>query len=259
MLKVKDRTESYIRWIVGKGEVDFWKDRWWGEEKLGDLVDVSSSLSVREAVTNFTWKDQVCSILNANEIMKIQSMGEVINSEADRSVWAVNACGNFSLKSAWEGIRIKKNVAGSLRFIWHPCTPLKLSFLSWRMLHKRLPVDDYLIRMGFQLASKCNCCSQPQIETVEHIFVTSLTAKTVWVYFEDILGIQTTGSSIHTKITAWWLCKFRSPCHKAVIVVFFNSICWEIWLSRNRWRYENQTKRAAHRSLLMCKTLFMPL
>ena len=33
MLKVKEQTEKYMKWIIGKGETGFWKERWWGDGK----------------------------------------------------------------------------------------------------------------------------------------------------------------------------------------------------------------------------------
>ena len=38
VLKVKNRAEACTKWIIGKGDVNFWKDRWCGEERLNDFA-----------------------------------------------------------------------------------------------------------------------------------------------------------------------------------------------------------------------------
>lgn len=40
-----------------------------------------------------------------------------------------------------------------------------------------------------------------------------------------IARIETSVTSICTKVVTWWLCKFRSPCRKAIMVVLLNNIC----------------------------------
>lgn len=52
MLKVKEQTEKYTKWIIGKGETDFWKERWWGDGRIADLIDSPNcdKLTVRETI-----------------------------------------------------------------------------------------------------------------------------------------------------------------------------------------------------------------
>ena len=123
-------------------------------------------------------------------------MAKVINEDDDKCVWTASSNGSFSLKSAWEEIRRKKNVIGSSKFIWHPCVPLKWSIITWRSLLKSLPLDDCITKRGFQLAFKCNCCLSPQVETVDHVFANSDTAEEVWNYFKAMIGIQSYSSSL---------------------------------------------------------------
>ncbi|XP_059285588.1 uncharacterized protein LOC132039055 [Lycium ferocissimum] len=55
---------------------------------------------------------------------------------------------------------------------------------------QKLPVDDVLARMGISIVSNWSCCSQPQQETLEHIFLTGDYAAAVWKVFTDAAGIQ---------------------------------------------------------------------
>lgn len=46
-----------MKWIIGQGKVSFWKDIWWGDDKLINLVsnDVQQDCSVKTALKNNDW------------------------------------------------------------------------------------------------------------------------------------------------------------------------------------------------------------
>lgn len=125
---------------------------------------------------------------------------------------------------------------GFVKNVWHHVVPLKWPFLIWRALQKCLPVDEYLINKGFQLASKCGCCVNPQLEIIIRVFVNSDVAEQVWNYFKDIFKIHSMGNLLSHKINIWWLQKVRSPCYKAILSLIPNAICWGI--NRNNGKYE---------------------
>lgn len=93
-------------------------------------------------------------------------------------------------------------------------------------------------KKGFQLASMCSCCESPTIETIDHVFVSSETARNIWRKFEDKLHLNCSSNSLDLKLSEWWLSKVRSPCHKELLSFIPVAICWELWKSRNRARYE---------------------
>lgn len=35
---MKEVTEAAMKWVVGEGETDCWRDKWWGDDRLCDLV-----------------------------------------------------------------------------------------------------------------------------------------------------------------------------------------------------------------------------
>ena len=78
--------------------------------------------------------------------MGIQAMDKFLDvNREDLCVWTCSSDGCFSLKTAWEGVREKKNVADSFQFIWHDIVPLKWSFISWRALQSSLALNDCLV------------------------------------------------------------------------------------------------------------------
>lgn len=95
-------------------------------------------------------------------------------------------------------------------------------------------------RKGIELASKCDCCSQPTWESFNHVFITSCGPRIVWQFFESLTGIHSSASTISARINEWWLMKFRSPCYRTLLKILPVCTCWEIWKARNYGRFEGK-------------------
>ena len=53
------------------------------------------------------------------------------------------------------------------------------------------------------------------------------------------MGIYCSTSSLHIKLSAWWMARIKSPCHKAILSLIPSCICWELWNHRNKGKFEN--------------------
>lgn len=59
LMKVKNIAETGMKWIIGKGDFDFWKDKLRGEERIVDLINsVQQPLTVKTALTSNAWQNQ---------------------------------------------------------------------------------------------------------------------------------------------------------------------------------------------------------
>ena len=96
MLKLKNATKECMRWIIGKGMVDFWHDRWWGDDKLTVNSYAHNSLTVKDALSGDI--DNVG--LNPNLIGAIKEMNGLLHNEEDIHVWIASMNINFSIKYA---------------------------------------------------------------------------------------------------------------------------------------------------------------
>ncbi|KAH6762745.1 hypothetical protein C2S52_020178 [Perilla frutescens var. hirtella] len=65
---------------------------------------------------------------------------------------------------------------------WHDGLTPTISIFLWHLMHGRIPVDVRLQSRRIHLASCCQCCVDPQIESIEHVFLWSESAKSVWAY-----------------------------------------------------------------------------
>ncbi|KAK6786192.1 hypothetical protein RDI58_014717 [Solanum bulbocastanum] len=61
--------------------------------------------------------------------------------------------------------------------------PFKVSFYSWRIWKKRLPIGKVLISNKIFDYVVCWCCNQGAQESIEHLFVRCSDSKTMWKDF----------------------------------------------------------------------------
>ncbi|KAL2497433.1 Uncharacterized protein Adt_22983 [Abeliophyllum distichum] len=106
----------------------------------------------------------------------------------DQIVWTDTSDGRFVTKSAWQLVRTGSTIQAIYRMIWSSTIPTTVSFFCWRLWQGLIPVDVVIQRrIGSHMASRCQCCSA--IETIQHLFIDSSTADTVWRHFADIFHI----------------------------------------------------------------------
>lgn len=84
--------------------------------------------------------------------------------------------------------------------IWVKGLPFKIAFFMWKVWKNKIPLDDFLRRLGYLMASRCWCCLNPKEETMSHVFFSSYTTKRVWNYFLSCAGISLENLSFHQSI-----------------------------------------------------------
>lgn len=100
------------------------------------------------------------------------------------------------------------------------------------MSREKLPLDDFMRRLGYLMPSKCWYCIQPKEESLQHLFFRSETARTVWSYFLSRAVIYLEGLSMHQAITKCWTAKV-CPRLKSIMQALPSCIVWELWKRRN--------------------------
>nr|GME14058.1 uncharacterized protein LOC109147873 [Ipomoea batatas] len=155
----------------------------------------------------------------------------------DRPVWKPTG-GDFTFKSAKKLMRQQRAAEGLWsRKIWAKGLPWKMSFLAWRVFKCKLPVDDVLIRMGFQIVSKCSCCVHPGSSSLNHIFGMGETARQVWDYFSKSMGLGIKVRSARHVCYEWWLKGIKNRMRKFVADRLPVLILWELWVNHTNCKY----------------------
>ncbi|XP_070021835.1 uncharacterized protein [Nicotiana sylvestris] len=156
----------------------------------------------------------------------------------DMPCWMLETRGYFSVKSAWEYTRRRDEPRIAYRMIWVKGLPFKIAFFMWKVWKAKLPLDDFLKRVGYCMPSKCWCCIQPDEESLQHLFFRSEIAKTTWKYFLSRAGITVEGLILHQAITKCWTANVCLRL-KPVMQSLPSCIVWELWKRRNSMKYSD--------------------
>nr|XP_027075960.1 uncharacterized protein LOC113699812 [Coffea arabica] len=149
---IRSLVEPNIRWCVGEGLVDFWKDRWALNEPLEDVVDGAEQphFLVSEFLTNEGWDEvRVGQWLPDSVISVIKDVPFDV-SQKDRLVWLPSTSGLFTVKSAWEVLRCGC-CFGEEEALLHVFVSGPIASEVWKRMSSRF---------GFQL---CNCTSMAAV------------------------------------------------------------------------------------------------
>ncbi|XP_027171611.1 uncharacterized protein LOC113771199 [Coffea eugenioides] len=236
---VRAITEDNIRWRLGEGFIDLWYDRWLFNEPLSSQVTgAPPHFLVAEFYTSTGWNtDRLLQVL-PRSIVNIISQTFVDPKLKDELIWAPSADGAFSVSSAWELVRQRRNTSLVCRGIWCPLLPLKMSYLAWRVLSDFLPLDDKLRSRGMAMVSKCDCCGNA-VESLNHIFLHGRLASAVWQHFFLACGIQWRSFSCVSSLLVVWFQSSSNGRLDHVRCVIPVVVLWFLWRSRNDARFGN--------------------
>nr|XP_027120329.1 uncharacterized protein LOC113737276 [Coffea arabica] len=241
LVAVRQMAEQNIRWCLGEGLVDFWKDRWVFNEPLESVVGGSDKphFQVAEFIARDGWDEQRLGRWVPGFV--VQAIKEVSHDVArkDMMVWVPSPSGDFTVRSAWEVLRQRRlrSVVDSL--LWPSVLPAKMSFLAWRLVRNFLPLDMTLSFRGLALPSRCGCCYLAE-ETLLHVFLTGPVASEVWRRVSGRFGFQLRNCSSMTSIFISWHFTSASSTKDHIRAVMPVVVCWFLWLARNQERYQGR-------------------
>ncbi|XP_075111542.1 uncharacterized protein LOC142181841 [Nicotiana tabacum] len=158
------------------------------------------------------------------------------SSQLDTPFWMLETRGHFTVKSAWDYLRRRANPRLAYKMIWVKGLPFKISFFLWKVWKAKLPLDDFLHKLGYSMPSKCWCFADPKEESLLHLFFTSNAARSVWTYFLRRAGIALDGLSLHQAIIKCWTAPVV-PRLNPVLQALPTCIVWELWKRRNSLKY----------------------
>lgn len=249
MIECRDLIEHQILWHPKMGSSLFWFENWTG---LGALFQIFLWHPKTIFVTppDFSCDESIHNIYDvvidgqrdeelASHILE-NIKPPVLQEMHDKPYWMLEIRGEFSVKSAWEYLRRRKEPCNAYRIIWVKGLPFKISFFMWKVLKNKLPLDDFLKRLECLMASRCWCCANAREETMHHLFVTSYAAKKVWSYFLNNAGIGVEGITFHQAVTKCWSANVI-PRSQPIMQALPSIIVWELWKTRNIYKHGIQS------------------
>ncbi|KAL7160678.1 hypothetical protein ABFS83_01G113200 [Erythranthe nasuta] len=223
--------ENYSRWIVGKGDIEFWRDRWIDNEGL----DETQSISFREAkeqLQQFTPQLQ-------SEQQTIFDLIELDVRVEDRSIFTKSISRNFNVADYWELIRSKASPNPLAKKNWHPKIPYNIGAFFWKLSYGAIPVDLVLRRRGCMTPSKCRCCAAPKQESLSHLFIQSDIARGVWSNYARIWQKPYVYGSMKHLVQVWMVDASINTQDGFMELGTLMFGCWEIWKNRCRAIFED--------------------
>ncbi|KAG5572274.1 hypothetical protein H5410_062040 [Solanum commersonii] len=88
--------------------------------------------------------------------------------------------------------------------------------------------------------TRCSCCRDTQLKTLDHLFTTSDLVIKVWNYVTRPLGITHNANTVYGVLDYWWQTNATNEVHKMLLHVTPFFALWEIWKTRNANRYDGK-------------------
>lgn len=245
LMQIKEKAENNIVWRINGGDSNVWWDNWTGKVALAKICDnqfIYAKTKVKEFIQNSNWDlVKLSEVLPSHLVQHISKLTIGDQCKEDFAIWEPGTDGLFSANSAWHYIAEHKENDYMASQVWHLNLPFKISFMAWRLIHKKLPLDDVLYKFGNNIVSRYVCCHSPKLETMHHVFVDSAPAKHVWLAFGAPPGITAiTHWSVRRTLREWWKTKHKNRIHKMLIHITPIVIYWELWRQMCSLKYETQ-------------------
>ncbi|KAL3377125.1 hypothetical protein AABB24_003503 [Solanum stoloniferum] len=252
LLCTRDKMEQHIIWKINSGNSMFWWDNWTQVNSLFHIINPNhkpDNVKVNTYITNHQWDlDHIQYPIPIETLNLIKGTPIGNRDTNDKAIWKLSNNGYFSCSTAFENLR-KKNVASPIyNYIWIKEIPFKASFLMWRILRNKLPIDSSMSRFNINANSSpsCSCCRIAQHETNDHLFAVSDMARQTWSQISRPLGFNITGNTVNSIVWHWWRQHPKNNLHKYIFLITPIIACWEIWKARCIQRYEKKKVTASN-------------
>jgi len=239
------------RWIIGNGEsISVWFDNWLGDT-LAALLDLHPQVFPRlkatlaSVIADGKWQiprfiygyPQV-----ASQIMQITLS---VSPLLDKLVWIHASDGLLFAMLASLFLLPSPNTLDWASTIWRPCIPASHSFVFWRLMLSKIPMDEKMKARGCTLVSVCLLCYK-HAESSTQLFLECDFARNIWIW----LGLKLKRSISLVSFAALLECvpqQCSSQIRDVMVAAVVHTV-YSIWLARNALRF-NSTKVSIHATL----------
>lgn len=181
-------------WEIGHGKLSLIYENWSGLGRIEEIIDNPlplANLTVKEGLDchfNFpVFPEHLLLDLRSLLTLKLN----IVEEEKEKRYWIHTTNGDFTVASAYEFLRPKRQVSAILQRVWSNFIPTKVSIFSWRLLHEIVPADMVIRRLGIPITSKCVCCvHNSECEELNHLFLLGELAQSVWKNFSIIFKMD---------------------------------------------------------------------
>ena len=167
------------------------------------------------------------------EVRDLQvQLSDVSIQEDQNDVWTYERGNKFSAALYYRFFFKDFEPHPSFKWIWKAKNTFKLKFFCWLLLSDRVNTRDMLRRRHYNINSGLSCvlCSNPPVETMEHLFFQCCFSKECW----ELLGIHWNNNGNHLD----WIAQAKQTWNKCMFMEIFMVGAWSIWKERNALIFE---------------------
>jgi hypothetical protein len=122
----------------------------------------------------------------------------------DKHVWRLASNGQYSAKSAYEGLWLGSIPLRSWDKIWKSWMPPKCRFFLWLVAHNRCWTAERLARRGLPHPERCPLSDQAS-ETINHLLMGCIFTREFWFRFLSQVGLQSLSPQpTELSFLDWW-------------------------------------------------------
>lgn len=240
--------QAAIHATFGNGENTlFWEDSWLQGNRIQDLAPniydmvaprTKSSRTVRQALQDNTWAMDIgpnLGLHNINEYLQLWqrvSDVEIDDNGTDTIRWAWESNGSYSIRSAYAAKLLGREVAPYADFVWKLKAPLQRRFFLWLAMRNRCWTSDRLASRRLPHQATFPFCNQ-EVETINHILLTRVFARTLWLWIWTALGEPTQTPVVDDELVEWCATRTTAHCSPRDLRAIITLCLWETRKHRN--------------------------
>ncbi|XP_019432113.1 PREDICTED: uncharacterized protein LOC109339159 [Lupinus angustifolius] len=154
----------------------------------------------------------------------------------DKLVWKHAEDGMLSLKAAYSLVSKSSNNLIWCKQVWSQVIPPSNTFITWRIIHGKMPLDKNLQRRGCVLASRCSIFKQV-IEDTNHIFLNYNFSINLWNWLMWIFSIKLNLNFIKDLVLS---CRnqFSRQLQEVLLICVVHKIS-TIWFCKSQNRFQD--------------------
>ena len=240
---------DHSQWSVGNGkDINFWNDRWLttiiaSRWNLPAALLSSLRMQVSDCIIDGKWcLPGYIEGRDPELAHQIHSLTLPVDDIPDQLHWINSTDGKLTNKIAYTTLVARGPSVQWADLIWNTFIPPSRAFITWRLLHNKLPTDDNLRKRGCYIVSIC-CFCKKQAESSHHLFFDCPVTFNLWDWLSKGTDHTLDSSSCLQLLLgrAGVESKFVQQILNAAII----HTIWAIWLERNQRCFHDKKQSMA--------------
>ena len=164
-----------------------WFDNWHPHSPLADTYGerfiydsgMEHNARVNVLINNLEWRIPITHAISWHPIIEAIPSTSTPKGQKDEIVWLDSPNQSFSVKVAWEQLRIHHQMVDWHDIVWFKNAVPRHAFLLWVAIQRKLSTQDRLHRFGIHGPNRCSLCLCNN-EDHNHLFFECSFAKALW-------------------------------------------------------------------------------